>query len=385
MKIVQVSAVDSTMNGLLRELNSSILLNGHELICVCSDGDRVENLRKEGFDIRTINIDRNINPIENFKSVIGMYNLFKKETPDIVHVHTPVAAVLGRIAAKLARVPIIIYTAHGFYFHENMTPIKYKLFYTVEKLCARFCTDFIFTQSEEDGVLAIQNKFLPRENITVISNGVDVEEKFNPTSIDVKQIENLRKELNLNEDEILVSFIGRLVKEKGIIDLLNAFSKIEQQNIKLIIIGNTDLSERDQQTFKEIENYRDYSNIIFTGFRRDIPELLSISDIYCLPSYREGMPRSIIEAMAMECAIVATNIRGSREEVDNGENGFLVNLNDPDSLASSIKELANNPEKLSDFKTNAREKAAKLYNEKKVVRTQLDIFETAHSRKEGNL
>src|SRR5690625_1295993 len=167
------------MNGLLRELNTTILEEGYELICVCSDGPRVKGLREEGFDVRTINIDRKISPIENLKSIYKMYKLFRKEKPDIVHVHTPIAAVLGRIAAKMARVPAIIYTAHGFYFHENMSPKKYKFFYTIEKLCAKWCTDYIFTQSEEDGQLAIDNNFLSADNITIISNGVDVNGTFN--------------------------------------------------------------------------------------------------------------------------------------------------------------------------------------------------------------
>ncbi|WP_373893842.1 glycosyltransferase family 4 protein [Virgibacillus sp. CBA3643] len=376
MKIVQVSAIDATMHGLLRELNTTILNEGNELICVCSDGERVGKLRDEGFDVRTINIDRRISPIGNLKSIYNMYKLFRREKPDIVHVHTPVASVLGRIAAKLAGVQTIIYTAHGFYFHENMSTKQYKLFYTVEKLIAKWCTDYIFTQSEEDGRLATENNFLPPDRITIISNGVDVDNKFNPDNIDTNKISSMKRELGFNENDIIVTFIGRLVKEKGIFDLLEAFNSIEQRNIKLLIIGGTSTSERDQQTHMQLEEYKTNPNITFTGYRGDIPELLTLSDIYCLPSYREGMPRSIIEAMATECAIVATNIRGSREEVDHGVNGYLVNLKKPDDIASSIKIIANDKEILDSFKLNAREKANYLYNEKKVVKKQMNIFES---------
>jgi len=375
MKIVQVSAIDSTMNGLLRELNTTIVKEGHELICVCSNGSRIEKLIKDGFDVRTINIDRKIAPIRNLKSIYQMFRLFRKEKPDIVHVHTPVASVLGRIAAKLARVPTIIYTAHGFYFHENMSPKKYKLFYTIEKLCAKWCTDYIFTQSEEDGQLAIDNNFLSADNITIISNGVDVNGKFNPDNIDEAKTVALKKEFGFSEHDIVITFIGRLVKEKGIFDLLNAFNKVKQDNIKLLIIGSTSSSERDQQTSDELEKYKENTNVIFTGYRNDISEILSISDVFCLPSYREGMPRSIIEAMAMNCGIIATNIRGSREEVDHGVNGYLVNLNDPTEIASTIESLANDRETLAKFKKNAREKAVNYYDEKKVVKTQMEIFE----------
>lgn len=374
MKIIQVSAIDITMSGLLRELNDGVLNEGHELICVCSDGPGVPELKQDGFDVRTINIDRKISPFRNLKSIFQMYKLFRKEKPDIVHVHTPVASVLGRIAAKLARVPNIIYTAHGFYFHENMSKRKYKLFYTVEKLCAKWCTDYLFTQSSEDGELAISDKFLPKDRITIIGNGVDVQGKFNPRNIVGQTKKNIRSGLKLNEKDFVVTFIGRLVEEKGILDLLEAMNNITDKNIKLVVIGSTESSERDQSMNHRLDVYKENPNIIFTGFRSDIPELLSITDVFCLPSYREGMPRSIIEAMAMECAVVATNIRGSREEVDDGENGYLVDLNDPDSIADKISLLKENKFQLELFKENAREKAVRLYNEKDVVMRQLEIF-----------
>lgn len=180
---------------------------------------------------------------------------------------------------------------------------------------------------------------------------------------------------------MVVSFIGRLVKEKGILDLLEAFNQIEQDNLKLLVIGGTSSSERDQQLSTRLEKYRNNSNITFTGFRSDIPELLAFSDIYCLPSYREGMPRSIIEAMSMECAIIATNIRGSREEVDHGENGYLVNLKSPDEIASSISSLVSNNEALKSFRNKARNKALNLYNEKIVVKKQMNIFESIELKK----
>src|SRR5699024_10670628 len=375
--------IDATMNGLLRELNTTILEEGYELICVCSKGPRVKGLKEKGFDVRTININRKIAPFKNLKSIYKMYKLFRTEKPNIVHVHTPVAAVLGRIAAKMARVPVIIYTAHGFYFHENMSPKKYKFFYTIEKLCAKWCTDYIFTQSEEDGKLAIQDKFLPEEYITIISNGVDVQDKFNSANMEKNRLDNYKKEFNIHENDVVVSFIGRLVRAKGILDLLEGFNQIEQKNIKLLVIGGASSSERDQQTVSLLEEYKTNPNILFTGYRSDIPELLAISDVFCLPSYREGMPRSIIEAMAMECAIVATNIRGSREEVDHGVNGYLVGLNDPSALANSFERLADDKRLLRSFQEEARKKAVTLYNEKKVVRRQLKVFE--HINKESKL
>ncbi len=376
MKIIQVSAIDLTMDVLLRELNEQTIKSGHDLICVCSAGPRVKRMRDEGFDVRTLNIARNINILSNLKSIRDMYQLFKKEKPDIVHVHTPIASVLGRIAAKLARVPTIIYTAHGFYFHENMSKRAYNFFYSIEKITAKLFTDYIFTQSQEDGDLAINKSFLPSGRITVISNGIDVTDKFNPKNIQKNKINELRKKINIKETDKVITFIGRLVKEKGVFELLEAFRRMKKDNIKLLVIGDTGDSERDQSAQEELENYAQDENVFFLGHRTDIPELLSITDVFCLPSYREGMPRSIIEAMAMECAIVATDIRGSREEVDHNVNGYLVPLKSIQPLTHALEKVINNEEQLNNFKKAARKKAVNFYNENKIVDTQLQIFDS---------
>jgi len=373
-KIVQVSAIDSTMNGLLRKLNEETLKAGHELICVCSEGNNTDSMKQEGFNVVNVNIDRSIRPISNLKSIFQMYRLFRKEKPDIVHLHTPVAAVLGRIASKLARTPLTIYTAHGFYFHDNMSKNNYRFFLGIEKLMAKFFTDFIFTQSEEDHQTALKYNFIDHEKIITISNGVDVNGKFNPKNSTLDEIQALRNEFSISNDDFVISFIGRIVKEKGILDLLEGFNEVNNDKVKLLIIGDRADKERETSILGMLEKYRSRKNIIFTGRRNDINNLLNLSDVFVLPSYREGMPRSIIEAMAMENAIIATNIRGSREEVVNGETGILCNLGAPDELASAINKLILNESLLNDMKKQGRLRAEKLYDEDKVVEIQLEKF-----------
>src|SRR5699024_1209420 len=135
--------------------------------------------------------------------------------------------------------------------------------------------------------------------ITLINNGMDVKGKFNPENIKDEKVSKLREELNINEEDKVITFVGRLVKEKGIFELLEAIKRIEKNNCKLLIIGGASATtERDQVTNEKLEKYHTLENVIFTGHRKDIPELLYLTDVFCLPSYREGMPRSIIEAMA---------------------------------------------------------------------------------------
>lgn len=370
---MQICAIDTTMKTLLGELNRSTVRNGYITIGVCSRGNHREQIESDGVSLISIQIDRKVS-ISNIKSVYELYKLIRTLKPDIVHVHTPIAAVLGRIAAKLAGVPSIIYTAHGFYFHENMKPLAYKTTYLIEKLMARLFTHYIFTQSQEDAQLAVDSKFLPKDRILCISNGVDVAEKFNPVRINQVEINKLYEEFDLSKENKIITFIGRIVKEKGIFDLLEAFSRIRKDNVKLLIIGGQAQGDRDISAIDKIDSYKNNPNIIFTGNRVDINNLLYISDIFCLPSYREGMPRSIIEAMAMENAIIATNIRGSREEVIDGKTGFLVPLNDPVSIAEKIMSLLENEVLLRSMQRSGRERAFKYYNEQEVVLKQIEVF-----------
>ncbi|MCO4323962.1 glycosyltransferase family 4 protein [Mammaliicoccus sciuri] len=378
MRIVQIAAIDMTHVKLLKKLNNQCIEAGMEVHCVSTRGDNVQEIKNQGAYFHHVPIDRSIHPINNTKSIMLMVKLFRMLKPDIVHVHTPVASVLGRIAAKIARVPMIIYTAHGFYFHEGMSSKQYKAYFSIEKYIGKLFTDYIFTQSKEDYKVAVENKFLSyknKENYLHISNGIDLDDEFNYDLIDYNKIEKIKNNHNINKDDIVLTFIGRLVREKGILDLLNAYELIKSKNVKFIIIGDLPESERDNETVKQLERYKGNSNIIFTGQITNINEYLYLSDIYCLPSYREGMPRSIIEGMAMKNAIIATNIRGSREEVVDGENGYLINLNSSLEIAEKIDALVNNSELLDLFKENSYRRAIELYDENTIVSKQLEVFQ----------
>ncbi len=382
MKIIQVTAIDMTMNNFLNPLNKVSKEKGHEVHCVCSKGPYEEEIKSNGYYFHNISIDREINFVKNIKSIMMMVKLFKILKPDIVHVHTPVAAVLGRIAAKIAKVPTIIYSAHGFYFHEGMPSKKYKLFFNIEKYIGRYFTDYIFTQSEEDFEVAKVNNFLKNKNNYVhISNGIDIDNKFNVDKLPKSINTSLRDKYGIQKNDVVVSFIGRLVKEKGILDLLESINYLNAQNVKFLIIGSLPQGERDTETLKILEEYKNNKNIIFTGQVTNVNELLYMSDIFCLPSYREGMPRSIIEAMAMKNAVIATNIRGSREEVIHGKTGYLCNTNSSKEIASCIDDLVENKDKMNEFKENGLDRARRLYDENKVIEKQLNVFEQCQNKR----
>lgn len=375
-KIVQVTAIGMSQVKLLSTLNDTLIINGYEVHRVYTPDDYSQRKEKNAIHDHEINIDRSIKPISNLKTIKDMVKIFNEVKPDIVHVHTPVAAILGRIAAKIAKAPHIVYTAHGFYFHEGMNQRSYTLFYNIEKYAGRMLTDQIFTQSKEDYDLAVKGKFLRNNQYLHISNGVDLESKFNFKMMDEKEVQSVRNKLNIKENDIVFSFLGRMVREKGIIELLNAFSIVSEEysNIKLICIGSLPSSERDSSTLRLLDKFKMSDKIHFLG-EVNRPELYYyLSDIFVLPSYREGMPRSIIEAMAMKNAIIATNIRGSREEVEHRENGYLVDVKSISDIVEAMRYLIENPNKIQSMKEKSYQKALREYNEKDVVEKQIKVF-----------
>lgn len=372
-KIVQVAAIDYSIVKLLANLNENTIRAGYEVHIITSKGPYRDLLESQGYIVHDVNIDRSIKPISNLKTIWNLRKVLKNIKPDILHVHTPIASVLARIAGKLAKVPSIIYTAHGFYFHDNMPAKKYKLFFTIEKLIGKYFTDYIFTQSQEDYTLALENNFRPEKKMVWISNGIDLDNKFNYEAM--TNNENLKISLGFKEEEFIITFVGRLVEEKGILDLLKAADGLPH-NIKLVIIGELPDKERDNSIIEKINYYRGNENILFTGQIENINEFMFVSDAFCLPSYREGMPRSIIEAMAMRNAIIATNIRGSREEVIDGETGYLIDIERPDLIKDKILELYNNRILLTKMQQKSYERAHALYDENDVISKQLAVFES---------
>jgi glycosyltransferase involved in cell wall biosynthesis len=373
IKVLQVAAADVTVRVLLLPLVKRLQNEGYEVSMACSDGSHARSLASEGYRIHTVQIDRRIAPWSNLRSLVNLYRLMRRERFDIVHVHTPIAAVLGRIAAKLARVPAIVYTAHGFYFHDRMSQYKRKPLIWLERILGQ-ATDRLFTQSKEDAHTAVWEKICDRRKVVWIGNGVDVANFQIATG-------NTKSDLGLAEDDLVVGFMGRMVREKGILDLLDAVGSASKAlpNLRLLLVGDTLDSDRDQETKKLMQQTMDRNDlaerVVFTGFIEDIGKVFSAIDVFALPSYREGMPRTIIEAMASGKPVLATNIRGCREEVVHGVTGFLVPPKDPPTLADAIVKVLSDPGLATSMGQEGRKRALALFDENEVLRRQVEAYQ----------
>ncbi|WP_419901847.1 glycosyltransferase family 4 protein [Kiloniella sp.] len=372
MKICQICAVDFSLYHMLLPLMKGMRDAGHEVVGVCSDGPLVEKIRAEGFRVETIEIERSLNIFSHIKSFQKLTHFFNEEKFDLVHTHTPVASLIARFAARVAKVPQIAYTAHGFYFHENMPALKRNIFVGLEWLAGR-CTDTLFTQAEEDAVTARKHNLCKNGTIVAIGNGIDIS-KFYPASPKSYR-KALRTEFGAKDDETIILMVGRLVREKGYVELIEAMRKVDAT---LWIVGDRLESDHASDINEAIELAQNdpklKKRIRFLGYRQDVNQIMRASDIFTLPSHREGMPRSIIEAMMTGLPVVATNIRGSREEVIDGKTGLLVPLKSPDKLADALCKLVNSPKLRDTMGDASRERALELYDEQKVIANQLKIL-----------
>jgi glycosyltransferase involved in cell wall biosynthesis len=371
MKICQLCAVDFTLYHFLLPLMAGLERAGHRVTGVCSNGPDLARVRAHGFAVEPVEIARSFNLKKHWAAYRALVELFRRERFDLVHVHTPVASLIGRAAAWRAGVPRIVYTAHGFYFHERMAWWKRGPLIFLEWLAGRV-TDVLFTQAEEDAATA-RRWHLCGGTIAAIGNGVDTTRFHPPTASSARAA--LRKTLGTPEDAVVILMVGRLVAEKGYLELLDAMRKV---NAVLWIAGGRLASDRPSALDRVIEAIpRDPSlsaRVRLLGYRDDVPDLLRAADIFTLPSHREGMPRSIVEAMMTGLPVVATDIRGAREEVVPGETGTLIPVGDTEALAAALDRLVRDAGLRAREGAAGRKRALELYDERTVVARQLSLL-----------
>lgn len=371
MKVCQLCAVDFTLEKFLLPLIDAMREEGWDVIAVCSDGPYVRALRSAGYRVETLPISRSVNPLLHLKSLWGLIRFFRRERFDVLHAHTPVAALLGRIAARLAGIPLVIYTAHGFYFHDEMPPLKHRFFVWLERLGGKL-TDFLFSQSAEDAEAAQRLGIAAQGQIMAIGNGVSVV-RFDPTQ---QHPAKIRDELGIPPDAVVVGIIGRLVREKGYGEFFRAAEILAAQhpNTYFLVVGERLQSDHAIGIGLPLAHAQQLlgPRLVLTGMREDVPALLAAMDIFCLPSYREGMPRTIIEAMMMGKPVVATDIRGSREEVVDGVSGLLAPTRDATALARALGRLIHDPALCASMGRAGRDRAIALYDEQRILTLQIE-------------
>ncbi len=397
------------LNRLLRittvPLSLRVLLKGQlayvnqyfEVLAVSSPGAQLKEVATlEKVRTAEIAMSRKITPWKDLKSLIAFYRLCKKEKPLIVHSHTPKAGIVGMLGAWLAGVPIRMHTVAGLPLMEA-TGKKRKLLNGVEKLTYRFATD-VYPNSKGLYDFILNEKLTTANKLKIIangsSNGIDTTH-FSPEAIDESSKTALRASLGLKEDDFVFIFVGRLVSDKGINELISAFSalthppviaseakqshpKLNTQNStpktpKLLLVGplETDLDPLRSETLEKIENH---PGIISVGFQSDVRPYFAISDCLAFPSYREGFPNVVMQAGAMDLPSIVTDINGCKEIIEDGKNGLIVPPKSSEALQGAMQHMLTDTAGREKMAAVAREKITSRYEQHIVWQALLNEY-----------
>jgi len=362
-KICFVVAADMTLKFILLSELRFFKNENYAVFVVCSPGKWLENIKKEGVQVKEITIKRKaFTPISDLISLFKLLFYFKKEKFDIVLTFTPKPGLLGQLAAKMAGVPVIINTIFGYYFHEGTPFIKRTFFIFIERIAA-LCSDFVFFRNREDFKTAKKENIIKKGKLEYIGDGIDIA-KFNSARFSKEFIQKNKKSLVIYKGTTVIGIVARLVKEKGYIELFEAYKKVIEKfpNTVLLVVGPTDIQKKDSFNFDIVKNFGIENNVIFLGERTDVDELFSLMDIFVLPSHREGFPHSIMEASAMAKPVITTNVRGCREAIEPDITGILIPPKNHQKLAEAIIYLISNPHKAKQMGESGRKKAEKEFD-----------------------
>ena len=368
-KIAHITTVDASLRYLLLDQLCSIQQAGYEVVAISSPGSNVSTIEAAGIRHVPVSMTRAISPWADLVSLVRLYRLMRRERFTIVHTHTPKPGLLGQLAARMARVPIVVNTLHGFYFHEHMAPRSRQFYIFMEKIAA-LCSDRILSQNREDIQTAIEEGICSPEKIMHLGNGIDVTE-FSPQRFTESDVVSAKRELGIPTDAPVVGFVGRLAaRRKGFLDFLAAGREISKQfpTVRFLIIGTPDSGKPDAVEPSAAADYGIEDSCLFLGHRpnSELPKLYLLMNVLVLPSLFEGVPRVVMEASAMKIPAVATNVKGNREAVEHGCNGRLVPLGDVQALAGAVAELLSDEQMAQNMGEEGRRIALERFDQRLV-------------------
>ncbi len=358
MKIIEITNVDFSLRQFLLPLMRELRGRGHEVIGACAEGQFLNMPRAEGFRIVAIPFARRASPLAHWRAFRALVRLFREEKPDLVHAHMPISGFLARMAAWWAGVPRIAYTCHGFWFNYPGNPARRTIGFLMEWIAARVTTVFLTVSDEE--ARDARRWWISRSAVSV-GNGRDPG-AFHPDPLARARI---RANLGAREDCVAIVAVSRLVRHKGYPELVAAMHDVP--HAELWVVGERLLSDRGDDMLTLLREASRDLPLRILGYRTDVAAILAAADIFVLPSHFEGLPMSVIEAMLTGLPVVATNIRGPREQVVPGVTGLLVPPAAVTPLAEALRRLVNESAARASMGAAGRERAVELYDEAKVL------------------
>ncbi len=373
--LVRITTVPISLEKLLGP--QLFFMNQHfSVTAISAEKDELEKVAaKYGVAHYHVELTRAITPVQDLKALWKLYRFLKKTKPEIVHTHTPKAGLIGMMAAWMAGIPVKMHTVAGMPLLEA-TGLKRKVLNFTEKL-TYFFADKVYPNSFVMKDIIIKENFCAAEKLQVIgngsTNGIDLD-YFKPEHLLEEDRTTLRGELRISPDDFVFVFVGRLVGDKGINELVDAFSTLNPSNAKLLLVGplESDLDPLNAVTLQEIETNK---NIISVGFQNDVRPYFAISNTLVFPSYREGFPNVVMQAGAMELPSIVSNINGCNEIIVEGENGTIIPVKNVDAIVEAMRKFLNDKAYYEKLKEKARPMIQSRYEQSVVWNALLKEYQ----------
>ncbi|MEQ8476361.1 glycosyltransferase family 4 protein [Fulvivirga sp.] len=354
-KILRVTTIPISLNLLLKGQLSYAQKHGFEVITASADGDDISLIKeREGVKHFVIPFTRVISPWQDLVCLWRTIQLIRVEKPEIIHSHTPKAGLIAMLAGKICGVKHRIHTVAGMPLMEASGISK--LILTVTEFLTYWSATHVFPNSQNLESWIKSNFTVAHKKLKVIgkgsSNGIDTN-YFDTTEALRSKATEFRACNNISENAMVFCFVGRLVRDKGIVELVAAFDSLTVDNTYLVLVGNYE-DQREPLTVETKNKIRLNEKIIAVGFQSDIRMYLAASDVFVFPSYREGFPNALLQACAMGLPSIATNINGNNEIIQPGQNGLLIETKNTSQLKESMEELCLNASLRTKLAANAR-------------------------------
>jgi len=373
-RLVHLTTTDMSLALLLGPQLQAFAAAGYEVIGASAPGPYVEALARDGIrHVAVHNATRAMALRRDVAALRELHRLFRDLRPDIVHTHNPKPGVYGRLTAKAARVPVIVNTVHGLYALPEDPLAKRTVVYALERV-ASTCSDAELVQNPDD-LETLARLRVPRRKLHLLGNGIDLA-RFDPDRLRPQRAA-VRAELGLDDDAVVVGAVGRLVVEKGYRELLAAAVRLHEleRRAVLVVVGHDEPDKEDAITAEDKARAAATGAVRFVGARDDVERVLTAFDVFVLASWREGFPRSAMEAAAMGLPIVITDIRGCREVVDDGVNGTRVPVRDEHALVQALADLVQDAGLRARYGEAGRHKATREFDQQRVIDITLATYE----------
>lgn len=374
LRVAHLTTVDLSLRFLLWPQLLEVEHLGGVSIGISSPGPWVDEIVNAGVvHVPLTSSTRGFSLTSDLRASWELWRALRRIEIDVLHTHNPKPGIYGRIVGRLAGVPVVVNTLHGFYATETDPWLKRGVVYGLEAVAARF-SDAELHQNPEDLELAKRLHIVPASRGRLLGNGIDLE-RFDANSVDPGARERIRTEIGAVNGDIVVGTVGRLVAEKGIPEFLDAARQLGDGFV-FMVAGPFDPDKPDSIDDGTIAQAR-RDGVRFLGMRTDMEDLYSAMDVFVLASHREGFPRAAMEAAAMGLPVIATDIRGCRQVVVDGENGFLVPVANSHRLAEAIHEVGMDPDQRQAMSRKSRQFAEERFDEREVVRIVIETYRRA--------